>query len=284
MGGQFFAIRSDGTGFSRLLAGAPPNAMHYQPHVAPDGGQLLWSSTWNVEKGKAGSHTIMLADIVEQDVGFRLANVHPVVRVRDHGWYEGSAFAEDYPRDRRLYFTSSSLSLQAPRTYAAILTSDGLIEEVFKLSCPDDLLPEPFVVDVSCVGWNEFPEGLDQGRQVFFTSSSHQPIAADRFDRFLNFPPYTEGILFGLTLYNVRFAGLLDDLGYSRKSSRWISHVDGANRRLLLQTAIENGWELLRGQLVIHAGEIFFNQIHKFTPLRERKRLSRKGVFKFVAE
>jgi hypothetical protein len=274
MGGQFYAIHPDGTGFSALLENTPPFAMHYQPHIAPDGSQLMWSSTWDPTTGKAGTHTLLLADIVEQAGGFRLANLHSVVPVRDHGWYEVSAFADGYPNDRRIFFTSSGPSMQSPRNYAATLTPDGVLAEIFKLTNPDEVFPDPFVIDLH-PGWYEFPTPMDQGRQVIFNNSDPDPVAADRFDRFLTFPPYLEGVLYGLTIFNVRFAGLDDDLGYARKSKRWLANIDGTNRRLLYQTSMAAGWTVVRGQEVVLNGQIFFRQANK-----DLRKL-RAGVIKF---
>ncbi len=264
MGSQFFAIRPDGTGNSRLLVGAPPAALHYQTRVSPDGGQLLWASTWDPESNRAGTSTLLLADIVLEDEGFRLADVHSVVPVRDHGWYETGDFATDYPNDRRIFFTSSSLSMQSPRVFAATLTPEGVIEEVFKLTHPEEVFPEPFVADLH-PGWYEFPRPMDRGRQISFVTSDPKPVAADRYDRFLTFPPYLEGVLFGLTLYDIRFAGLDGKLGYSDlddlKEQNWIAHLDGANRRTLesfLQASLHAGWRLTKK--LIGPGQIFFIQ------------------------
>jgi hypothetical protein len=274
MGGQFYAINTDGSGFSPLLNGPPPFALHYQPHVSPEGSQLLWSSTWDPVTGKAGAHTLLLADIVKQNGGFRLANVHSVVPVPDHGWYEASAFAAGYPNDRRIFFTSSGPSMQSPRNYAATLTPAGVLDEVFKLTHPDEVFPEPFVVDLH-PGWYEFPIPLDQGKQVRFGSSDPRPVAADRFDRFLTFPPYLEGVLFGLTIFNIRFAGLEDDLGYTDEGEKWLANIDGSNRRLLYQTPMAAGWSPVKGQDVVLDGQIFFRELNRTL------RKFRAGVIRF---
>jgi hypothetical protein len=194
--------------------------------------------------------------------------------MRDHGWYEASAFADEYPNDRRIFFTSSGPSMQSPRNYAATLTPDGVLDEIFKLTNPDEVFPEPFVIDFH-PGWYEFPTPVDHGRQVIFNNSDPTPVGADRFDRFLTFPPYLEGVLYGLTIFNVRFAGLDDDLGYARESVQWLANIDGTNRRPLYQTPLAAGWDPVKGQQVILNGQVFFRQFSK-TLLKFRA-----GVIKF---
>lgn len=262
MGGQFIAVRPDGSGFSRLLPENIPFALHYQYHVSPDGRKLLWTSTWNPETGGAGPHHLLMGSIVYDPTKneFRLENIHSVLPGRDHGWYEAHAFAPDYPEDRRIFFTSSAHSMQSPRGFMAVLDEKDRAYEFFKLSWPEEANPEPFKVD-NHPAWNEHFFPVDHGKQVIFISTDGSRSAAERYDWYLNFPPYFEGVLFGLTLYTIRFAGF-GNTGYFFSSlsplPSWISNVDGSNREILFGSAQEAGWRTT-GKL-IHKGRIYFVQ------------------------
>jgi hypothetical protein len=274
---QFYAIRPDGTGFSQLIQGSPPDAFHYQALVSPDGAQLLWTSTWDPESNRAaGTHTLLLADLVEENDAFRLANVHSIIPIRDHGWYETGAFAPDYPQDRRVFFSSSSTSFQSPRVYAATLTPEGVIDEVFKLTFPEELFPEPFVTDFH-PGWYEFPFPLDQGKQFYILTTFMSPIAMDRFDRFLAFPPFLTGSYVALTLFDIRFAGG-SKIGYAENQVHVLGNIDGSNLQALFTAARAAGWFTIgpdAPRLATVDGQLFFTQRHLGLGLRY-------GVIRFV--
>jgi len=255
---EFFAIRPDGTGLSQLLEGAPPFALHYQPRVSPNGAQILWSSTWDPVTNRASSHSLLLADLVGDSNGFQLENIRSMVPVRDHGFYESGDFALDYPNDPRFYFTSSATSVQSVRIYVATLTPGGVFDEVFKLTYPQEAPSQPFTVDFH-PGWYEFPSPVDGGRQITFISSVSLPIAADRFDWFLTFPPYLEGSYTGLTIYNLRFGGA-GMIGYQGLVPRMAANIDGTNLRLVYEEAEKAGWKVIIKNERVVDGQIYFQQ------------------------
>lgn len=242
--GQYFAVRPDGSAFSRLLPGDIPFAMHYQRHISPDGTKLLWTSTWDPETGGTGPHNLLIGTIIYDSAKneFRLENIHSVLKGLDHGWYEAHGFAPDYPRDRRIFFTSSSHSMQSPRGFMAVLDENDRAQTFYKLSWPDEVNPEPFMID-NHPAWNEHFFPVDHGRQIIFVSSDGSGSAAERYDWYLNFPPYFEGVLFGLTIYDIRFAGI-GNTGYLSLTSlkSWISNVDGTSREILFKAAVDAGW------------------------------------------
>ncbi|MBI3329399.1 MAG: hypothetical protein HYZ81_22185, partial [Nitrospinae bacterium] len=272
-GTDFFAIHPDGTGVSRLLEGAPPSAFHYQPRVSPNGGQILWTSTWDPVSNRPSSHTLLLADLVADSNGFHLENTHSIVPIRDHGFYESGDFALDYPNDPRFYFTSSSQSMQSGRSYVATLTPGGVFDQVFKLTFPQEAPAQPFTVDFH-PGWYEFASPVDGGQQFTFISSVSKALAADRFDWFLTFPPYLEGSFIGLTLFDIKFAGA-GDIGYDGNVPRMVANIDGTNLQLVFGNATQAGWKVITDQEQVVDGQIFFNQDNSSLGA------SRNGVIKF---
>ncbi len=272
-GTQFFAIRPDRTKLSRLLT-APPDAFHYQPRISPNGAQLLWVSTWDPVNNRAGGHTLLLADLVEESDRFTLAKVHSIVPIRDHGWYETGGFAQDYPQDPRVFFTSSSTGMQEVRIYAATLTPEGVIDEVFKLTFPDEIFPEPFTIDFH-EGWYEFPTPVDHGKQFFFLTSYTRPLAMDRFDRLFSFPPLLTGVLVGLTVFDIRFVGG-NRIAYLENLTQSIANIDGTNLRGLFTESIAKGWKVTGNELPVVGNEIFFTQTNKALGT------FRQGVVRFI--
>lgn len=263
--GQYFALRPDGSAFSRVLPENIPFAMHYQNHISPDGSKLFWTSTWNPETGGTGPHNLLIGTIVYDSAKneFRLENIHSVLPGLDHGWYEAHDFAPDYPQDRRIFFTSSSHSMQSPRGFMAVMDEKDRAQEFFKLSWPDEVNPEPFMIDYH-PAWNEHFFAVDHGKQVIFISTDGSGSAAERYDWYLNFPPLFEGVLFGLTIYDIRFAGF-GNTGYLNPGSvkSWISNVDGTNREILFKASQDAGWTTI--QKFKYKERIYFVQKHNTT-------------------
>lgn len=91
--GQYIALRSDGSAFSRLLPDDIPFAMHYQYHISPDGSKLFWTSTWSPETGGAGPHSLLIGTIVYDSSAnaFRLENIHSTLKLCSHYLYPSHA-------------------------------------------------------------------------------------------------------------------------------------------------------------------------------------------------
>jgi hypothetical protein len=256
-GGQLYAIRPDGSAMTPLLPANPPYALHYQAHVARDGsGKLFWTSTWNPATGGVGPHNLLLGDLGYNPGGarFTLTNIHSVLPRLDHGWYEAHLLPGDFAANPTVFFTSTAHSMQSTRGFMGRLGADGRLETIFKLTHPEETNPSPFVID-NHPAWNEHFGWVDRGRQVVFSSSDTTASAAERYDRLLAFPPYLEGVLLGLTVYNTRFAALYPR-GYQRPDlanipplksllQHWISNIDGASRELLFHQAREAGWSFV---------------------------------------
>jgi len=272
-GMQFYAVRPDGTGNSALLPpGVPPAAFNYQAHVSPDGGALLWTSTWHPETGAVGAHTMLMADILfdERADRFRLENIHSVLPSQDHGWYEAQHFSPDYPRDRKIFFTSTAHSMQSPRGFSGVLGPDGIARTFYKLTWPEDDPPAPFRVDRH-PGWYEHFKSVDHGKQVIWISSDTSALAAERYDWFLDFPPWMEGSLLSYTVFQIRHVGLglmgylsppyfpLPALGPDGQTLHfWISDIDGGNREVLAASAEAEGWRTV--SLGIQNGDVYLAQ------------------------
>jgi hypothetical protein len=276
-GGQFYAIRPDGSAMTPLLPANPPYAMHYQPHVAGDrSGTLFWTSTWNPATGGMGPHNLLLGDLSYDPVGarFTLHNIHSVLPQLDQGWYEAHLLPGDFADNPSLFFTSTAHSMQSTRGFMGRLGAGGMLEAIFKLTHPDEANPDPFMIDYH-PAWNEHFRWVDRGRQITFQSSDTTANAADRYDWFLAFPPYLEGVLLGLTSYDIRFAALypagylIPALGQSPpvqniiQTELWISNIDGSNRERLFQQARNAGWHLDASRLRVLDGRVYAVQEHR---------------------
>jgi hypothetical protein len=277
-GGQFYAIRPDGSALTSLLPVNPPYATNYQPHVARDSSRnLFWTSTWNPATGGMGPHNLLLGDLSYDPVAvrFTLHNIHSVLPKLDQGWYEAHLLPGDFAADPLLFFTSTAHSMQSTRGFMGRLGANGMLEAFFKLTHPDETNPDPFMIDYH-PAWNEHFKWVDRGRQITFQSSDTTASAADRYDWFLAFPPYLEGVLLGLTSYHIRFAALypggylVPTLGESPpvlnipQTEVWISNIDGTNRERLFQQARNEGWDLVAPPPRVLDGRVYAVQEHRF--------------------
>jgi hypothetical protein len=277
-GGQFYAIRPDGSALTPLLPPYPPHAFHYQAFPSSDGsGKLFWTSSWEPISGHAASHNLLMGDLQYDPVEhqFHLQHIQSVLPGRDHGWYEAHPLPGDFAENPVVFFTSTAHSMQSTEGFKGRLGENGRLEQAFKLTHPDEIHPQPFMTDYH-PAWSEHFRWVDRGRQVVYISSDTTASAAERYDWFLAFPPYLEGVMLGATVYDVRFAAIYPR-GYLALSLRkrppatillrtqvWIANIDGTNRELLFQQAREAGWNytgFIGGPRVID-GKVYGVQDH----------------------
>ncbi|MBI4208295.1 MAG: PD40 domain-containing protein [Deltaproteobacteria bacterium] len=271
-GAQFYAIRLDGTGLSPLLPeNIPPSAWGFQAHVSPDGQNLFWTGNWNPTSELLTANTLLLGDLrynTDTDPSFQLKNIRLVLPAVDQGIYEANGISPQWPDDPSLFFTTSSFSKHSLRTFMGTLGENGIIQKFTKLNWPAEISSESFVID-NHPAWYEHTKLLDNGRQLFFISSQGDPSYSEknlhfgeRFDAFLQSPPYYDGFYQGLSLAEVRF---LSVPGYYTEDFTpyyiryWISNIDGTDQELITGPEPERGgW--ITHSVGIHNGEIYFIQ------------------------
>lgn len=272
-GGQFYAIRADGTALTPLLPPYPPHAFHYQAHPSRDAShKLFWTSTWDPSTGRVGSHNLLMGDLTynASEGRFELKQISSILPGLDHGWYEAHALPGDFAANPTVFFTSTAHSMQSTRGFMGRLGTDGRLQTIFKLTYPDEINPHPFMIDYH-PAWNEHFVWVDRGRQVVYFTSNPTASAAERYDWFLAYPPFLEGALVGLTIYDIRFAALYPE-GYlipnpgqnppiKNLEKQWIANIDGTKPERLFQQALDAGWKLIAAARFLD-GKVYAAQEH----------------------